>query len=249
MVRALAAELMKLRRASLPLWTVVAVLVAPAMSNVFASAQALENGAMSWPDFFDLGSMTMGTWYGILLFGLMTAFLFGREFTEGVAPNLLTVPTRREYFVFAKLIVLAGWVFALALVSLVAQAGWATMLGLDGFAWSRVWSGVRDVLMVALLIYLTLPIVALLAVMGRGVFAPMIFSAFGFTAGMMGGVAGWGDWLPWAMPTAIGGTFLGPVGVGTVATLDGGSWAIATGVFVFGVAAVVWWVNHADSRA
>jgi hypothetical protein len=27
------------------------------------------------------------------------------------------------------------------------------------------------------------------------------------------------------------------------------SWTIAVGVFVVGVAAVIWWVNHADAQA
>lgn len=249
MTRALAAELSKLKRASLPLWTAVTVAVAPALSNVFATAQRSgPEEPLSWPAFLGLSSLTMGTWYGILLFGLVTAFLFGREYTEGVAPTMLTAPTRREYFVLAKFVVLAAWVFVLALLAVVAQAVWATALGLDGFAWSVVWSCLGDVLTVALLIFLTLPVVALFAVVSRGVFAPMIFSAFGFTAGMLGGIAGWGDWLPWAMPTAIGGSFLGPLVAAKVAELNAGSWAIAVGVFLVGLAAVLWWVNHADSR-
>lgn len=249
MWRALTAEVAKLKRASLPWWTVAAILIGPSMSNVFATAQQVEAGRVSWSDFFGLGAMAMGTWYGILIFGLVTAFVFGREFSEGVAPNMLTVPTRRECFVLAKLIVLGVWVAALTVLSLFAQAAWATLLGLDGFAWSAVWAGAGEVFTVALLIFLTLPVVALVAVVSRGVFAPMIFSAFGFSAGMIGGIAGWGDWLPWAMPTAIGGTFMGPAGVTQVPELTTGSWAIAFSMFAIGVVAVLYWVNHADSTS
>lgn len=248
MCRALTAEIAKLKRASLPWWTIVAVLVGPSLSNVFATAVEAEAARLSWSDFFGLGSMAMGTWYGILLFGLVAAFVFGREYAEGVAPNMLTVPTRREYFVLAKFIVLGVWVAVLTALSVVAQAAWATLLGLDGFAWSAVWAGVGDVFTVALLIFLTLPLVALVAVVSRGVFAPMIFSAFGFSAGMIGGIAGWGDWLPWAMPTAIGGTFMGPAVAIPVPELTTASWAIAASCFVIGTAAVMWWVNRADSR-
>lgn len=247
MARALIAELTKLKRASLPLWSVVTVFVAPAMSNVFATAQEPGNWEMSWPAFFKLGAMTMGTWWGILLFGLITAFLFGREFTEGVAPNMLTVPTRREYFVLAKFIVLTVWVFVLAMLSLVAQAVAATVLGLEGFAWVEVWPVVGDVLTVALLILLTQPVIALVAVASRGVFAPMLLSAAGFLVGMLGGIAGWGDWLPWAMPTAVGGTFLG-LAVSSETQLTAGSWAIAWGVCAVGIAATLVWIDRADSR-
>lgn len=248
MWRALVAEITKLKRSSIPWWTVATVLIGPSLSNVFATSLETKASGITWPDFFGLGAMTMGTWYGILLFGLVTAFVFGREFSEGVAPNMLTVPTRREYFVLAKFTVLAVWVAALTVLSVLAQAAWATLLGFDGFTWSAVWEGTGDVLTVALLIFLTLPVVALVAVVSRGVFAPMIFSALGFSAGMIGGIAGWGDWLPWAMPTTVAGTFLGPTVPLSIPELTTGSWAIAFGVFAFGVLAVLWWVNNADSK-
>ncbi len=248
MIRALVVELTKLKRASLPLWTVAAVFVAPALSNVFAVAQDSGSLKMSWSDFFALAPMTIGTWWGILVFGLAVAYLFGREYAEGTAPTMLTAPARREVFVAAKFVVLAVWVFSLAALSLVSQALAASLLGLEGFSWVEVWPVAGDVITVALLIFLTLPLVALVAVASRGVFAPMIISAFGFSLGMIGGIAGWGDWLPWAMPTAIGGTILGPAIQSRMPELTTGSWMIAVGMFVIGIAAVVLWVNHADSR-
>ena len=247
MIRALVVEVVKLKRASLPLWSVITVVLAPAMSNIFAYAQDSGGSRLSWPAFFELGSMTMGTWWGILLFGLITAFVFGREYAEGVSPSMLTAPMRREYFVIAKFVVLAVWVVALALLSLVAQGFAATALGLDGFAWSEVWPAGGDVLTVALLILLTQPLIAFVAVASRGVFAPMILSAAGFLAGMLGGIAGWGDWLPWAMPTAIGGTFLGSV-IPVEAELTAGSWAISGALCLAGVVATMLWVNRADSK-
>jgi len=246
MLRSLAIEAAKLKREPMLLWTAGTVLVAPALSNVFASVQDQGLEAMSWPTFFGLGAMTMGTWYGILLFGLITATMFGREYLQGVAPSMLTSPVRREYFVLAKFVVLAAWVLVLSALSLVAQGLTATALGLDGFAWAEVWPVVADVLTVALLIFLTLPLVAFVAVATRGVFAPMLLSAAGFLAGMMGGIAGWGEWLPWAMPTAVGGTFLGAL-LPRNAELSGVSWGISFALFGLGAAAVLVWVNHADS--
>ena len=247
MIRALAAELTKLKRASLPLWSVVTVLVSPAMSNIFATAQDSGEWQLTWPEFFKLGSMTMGTWWGILLFGLITAFVFGREYAEGVSPNMLTTPTRREYFVLAKFAVLSVWVIALAMLSLVAQGLAAFALGLDGFAWAEVWPVAGDVLTVALLILLTQPVIAFFAVASRGVFAPMILSAAGFLAGMLGGIAGWGDWLPWAMPTVVGGTLFGPI-IPIETQLTVGSWAIAVGLALIGIAATLVRMNRADSQ-
>jgi ABC-2 type transport system permease protein len=249
MMRALEAEIAKLRHATLPAWTVLVVFVAPFMSGAMASGDREWLKSLSWSDFLGMGTLNMATWYGILLFGLMAAFLFGREYAEGVAPNALTVPMRRELFVLAKLMILAVWAFALAVLSVVAQGVWATALGHTGFAWSAVYSAFGDTFQVALLIFFTLPVVALVAVVSRSVFAPMIFSALGFSVGMIGGVAGWGEWLPWAMPAAIGGTFLEPLGASGATSIGAGSWAIAATLFVVGVAALLYWVNHADSTS
>src|SRR5574340_1539336 len=209
-MRAVRAEIAKLRRSTVPWWTLAVVAVSPLLSNVFVSAQDSAYRTIDWPTFFDLGGMTMGTWYGILLFGLVTSYVFGREYVEGVSVNMLTVPIRREWFILAKFVVLAVWVCVLALTALLAQALWASVLGFDGFNWADLRASASDLLTVALLIFLTQSVVALAAVVGRGVFAPMIVSAFGFTAGMLGGISGWGEWLPWAMPTVVSGTFLGP---------------------------------------
>lgn len=247
MRRAIAAEFAKLKRSSLPWWTVAAVALAPMMSNIFVTAEPPGYSVLTWSNFFGLSSMTMATWYGTLLFGLITSYLFGREYAESSLPVVLTLPARRECFVLAKFAVLSVWVFVLAALSLVAQAAWAAALGLDGFAWSVVWPTVGDVLLVAVLILMAQPVIALVAFAGRGVFAPMIVSAFGFAAGMIGGIAGWGGWLPWAMPSVIGGTFLGPVII-TETKLTAGSWAISGVLCLAGILATLAWVNRADSR-
>ncbi len=246
MIRALGAEIAKLRRATLPAWTILVVLVAPFMTGMMGSADREWFNGLSWSVFLRMGTQNMSTWYGILLFGLLTAFIFGREYAEGVAPNALTVPMRREFFVLAKLVILAAWIFALAVLSVIAQGVWASALGHTGFDWSSVWPAFGDTFQVALLIYCTLPAVAFVAVASRGVFAPMIFSALGFSAGMIGSVAGWREWLPWAMPAAIGGSFLEPLGASVSVSLGIGSWVIAAGVFVLGLLALIWHVDRAD---
>ena len=63
-----------------------------------------------------------GSW-GLLTFSFIAAYVFGREYKEGTEKNMLTVPIRREYSVIAKMIVVACWVFGLALFAFVLQAG------------------------------------------------------------------------------------------------------------------------------
>lgn len=246
MIRALQVEVLKLKGATLPWWTIAVVCAAPGMTGAIGTADRNWFNNLAWGDHLQMGLANMATWYGVLLFGLMTSFLFGREYADGVAPNALTTPVRREFLVLAKMLVLAIWIAALAVMSVAAQGVWGLVSGLHGFGWEHVWPVVADSLRIAAVLYCTLPIVALVAIVSRGVFAPMIFSSFAFAAAMIGGVAGWGDWLPWAMPALIGGSFLGPVMPQLRTGLDAGQWAIALALFVVGMTALLVYVDHAD---
>lgn len=246
MERALKVEFLKLKGATLPLWTLAVVGVSPMMSGAVGTADRQWFQSLSWATFLDMGLANMATWYAFLLFGLITAFLFGREFGDGVASAALTAPVRREHVVLAKMIVLALWILVLAVLGVVAQGLWGLAFGLDGFAWSAVGPVLVDTLSIAAIVYCTLPVIALVAVVSRGVFAPMIASAFAFAAGMMGGLAGWGDWLPWAMPSAIGGSFLGAVLPDLRTGLEAGQWAIGIALFAVGMVALLAYVDLAD---
>ena len=112
-----------------------------------------------------------------MTFGLVAAYLFGREFTDGTAKTMFTLPMRREYVVLAKMVVLALWVFGLGMLSVLLMMGVTALLGagrvrLD----ARVRRTSRDTLGVCALFYVTLPFVAWFAMLGKGYLRPMLFS-------------------------------------------------------------------------
>jgi ABC-2 type transport system permease protein len=158
---------------------------------------------------------------------------------------MLTLPIRRETFIFAKLIVLAAWVLGLTLLSVALQALGATVLGLPGFDWAHVRVAAVQSLQIAALVYPTLPLVASLAMLEKGYLPPMMFSAFMATAAFMVGAVGWGGWFPWSMPLAITGSAFGPL-ISTP-TLVPGSFAVEAAVFVVGLAVMLVYIDRADN--
>ena len=144
------------------------------------------------------------------------------------------------------MIVLAAWVLGLALLSLAAQAVYAAVLGLDGFSWAEAARCVTISLKVALLTYATLPCVALLAMVGRGYLAPMVYSALAAFFGVALAEAGWSRWFPWSMSLSVTGVTLFPAV--PMPTLVFGSWALMALVFVMGAAATLWYGDRADMR-
>jgi ABC-2 type transport system permease protein len=242
-LRVLKAEFLKLRRAKVVLWT-AATVVFFATFNVWGAEIWSPGVTSTWENTLGSSAMFMAGWWGILIFGLAAAHLFGAEFSEGTAAGMLTTPVRREYFLAAKFIVLAAWVLVLVLVSVGSHVLAATIQGATGFSWSLLWHAARVNLEVALLLYLTLPLTAFISMLGRGYVAPMLFSTAVMTASWSCGFLGWARWFPWAMPSAVGGG-LGPPAI-LVRPLETGSWAIIGTLFVGGLIGAFIYVNRAS---
>lgn len=266
MMRVLAAEFLKLKRSKMPLWSGLIVLVAgglglavlPVLSDpatqaqiakgggVFAKAVAAGAYAPTWANYLRIGLQGMSGSWGVLTFGFVTAYLFGREFKEGTAKNMLTLPLRREYTVLAKMVVLAAWVLCLGLLSVLVSAGTAVALGVGGFTWMHVLRSVVDTLGVTTLLYLTLPFVAWFAMRGKGYLPPMLYSlvVMMVSNGMV--ETPLSRWVPWNMPLHLVGASWYPV---SPSSLTIGSWVVAVIFFIAGLAALMWRVDHADSAA
>ena len=245
MLRALKAEFQKLRRAGMPLWTALVVLVAPLVTVSMVSLADNTVVIVTWGDFMRYGPQLIASWYGAILFGLVTAYLFGREHVEGTEKQMFTLPLRREYFFAAKMAVLAVWATGLLLLSVAAQAAYATLLGLQGASWAVVTQCVAADLKVAVLIYATLPWVALVAMIGKGYIAPLVYSAITAAIGLGLAEAGWGRWFPWSMPLSVTGVALFPSV--PMPTLVGWSWALIALVFASGMAAAIGYIDRADN--
>ncbi|HEX9093283.1 MAG TPA: ABC transporter permease [Coriobacteriia bacterium] len=247
MPRVLRAELLKLKR-SKAVWGTVAVVASFALMTVSMSHLFTAKGTQTtWSATLELGPQFMAGWWGLMVFGLAAASMFGSEFSDGTATSMLTTAIRREYFVVAKMIVLALWSVGIVVVAIAGQCLAAVVLGAEGFAWGLVRDALGDGLLIAFMFYLTLPVVALLSMLGRGYIAPMLYST-GLTAlSMTAGWLGWERWLPWAMPLTVAGGIAPPGVLDT--SLPAWSWALSIALFVGGLAAVFVYVNRVDARA
>lgn len=264
MMRVVRAEFQKLRRARMLLWTAVVVfavaaldlLVLPvvtrpdviariaASGGAFAAGVAAGGYARDWGHLLHFGPQAAAGSWGILTLGLVTAYVFGREYREGTSQTVLTLPVRREYVVVAKLVVVAAWALALALLSAALLVGVVAVLGAGGFTWSAVLESFADSVKVAALLFLTLPVVAWFAMLGRGYLPPMLFSLAMMMVG--NGLVGTSlsRWFPWNLPVHLVGASYMPVPLGGV-TL--GPVMVSLAVFAAGVGALMWRIDHADS--
>jgi ABC-2 type transport system permease protein len=214
------AEALKMRRSKVPLFTALGFSMTPLMGGLFmiilkdpqaaqsmglisAKAQLLA-GVADWPTFFNILAQAVAVG-GAIVFGIVTAWVFGREFTDRTAKEILALPTSRESIVAAKFLVSAAWTLALTV--------WVFLLGLvvgvlvviPGWSEKLLWSASVDVLGAALLTIALLPFVALFAGIGHGELPPIGWIVLTVALAQVAAITGWGDWFPWSVPALFSG--------------------------------------------
>jgi ABC-2 type transport system permease protein len=253
---ALWAEALKARRSLAPALSALAFMALPLVDGLFMiilkdpdrartmgliSAKAqLAAGVADWPTF--LGVLTQGIAIGgAVVFALLTAWVFGREYSDRTAKELLALPTPRATIVAAKFVLLALWTLTLALLIFAAGLGIGIVVGIPGWSLDLVWTSYRRLLGVALLDFMLLPFVAFLASAGRGYLPALGWALFSIFLAQIAAVLGWGDWFPWSVPALFSG-MAGP----RTADLGLHSYASVSLAFAVGLAATFAWWRSAD---
>ncbi len=252
---ALGAELLKARRSLVPAVSAGAFVAAGLVVTLFgfvlqdpARARALgvlgakaqlSGGSADWTGHLALTAQVAATGGGVL-FGLVTVWLFGREFADGTQKDLLAVPTSRSATVLAKLLLGALWCCGLVVLLLAVSFAGGAWLRLPGWSADVVVPGTGTVLMCGALTVCLTGLYALAASLGRG-YLPGVAVLVGVVVlSQVLAVLGYGAAFPPAVPALLSGAAGPDHGAGTGAVL---------GVLVTGAAsavAVAWWWERAD---
>ncbi len=253
---ALYSEALKMRRSKVPLYTTIGFFILPLVGGLFmiilkdpeaaksmgliTTKAQITAGTADWSAFFNL--LLQGTAIGgAILFAIVTAWVFGREFSDHTTKELLALPTSREATVTAKFIVVAVWVFILTLVTFLIGLIVGTLVSIPGWSVGLLGSSFVGVLGSTLLNMLLLPYVALFASTGRGYIPPFGWTILMVALAQIAIVMGWGDWFPWAVP----GLFSGAAGP-RAELLGVHGYVVVIIASIIGVAATYYWWRSAD---
>lgn len=213
-VDVVATEAAKLRRSRVTILSLLALALGPIGGGLFMwivlePERATRMGLLgakaslvgldaSWAGYFGMLTQMIGIVGGLLL-AVIAAYVFGREYAEGTAKNMLALPVPRPWFVFAKLTVTAVWWLVLVAAVLVEGSAVASMLHLPGFSLGVLVSGIGDVTLAAAVGFLLTPVIAWMATLGRGYLPPLGFAMLMLVLGNVFGATGWGRWFPWSI--------------------------------------------------
>jgi len=214
-VPALCGELKKVRR-SKTLWiTALAFLLVTLISGLFmfilkdpeqarrlglvgAKAQIF-GGSADWPSFFSL-VLLMVSVGGLIIFGFIFVWVFGREFGDKTVYDMLSLPTSRVTIVIAKIITAAYWSLALILLVFVLMLAIGAILQLPEWSAATTLNGLALLLGTgSLTVLLCIPF-ALVASVARG-YLPAVGCIFlVLILGQVISQLGYGQYFPWTIP-------------------------------------------------
>ncbi len=250
------AETLKARRSKISLLTTAGFLILPMVDGLFMiilkdpeqaraigliSVKAqLTAGVADWPTFF--GILIQGTAVGGgILFALITAWVFGREFSDLTAKELLALPTSRETIVGAKFVLTGLWSLGLTLLIFVIGLGIGTAVDIPGWSLELERTAFGSLMTVALLTFMLMPFVALFASAGRGYLPALGWVILTVFLAQVISVLGWGDWFPWSVPALLSG-MAGP----RAAQIGVHSYVLVLLTCIAGVTATFAWWRSAD---
>jgi ABC-type transport system involved in multi-copper enzyme maturation permease subunit len=253
----LATEFLKLRRSKVTWLTLAALSMGPLGIALFMwilrePSRASQLGLLgtkanlsgleaTWASYFSMLTLIVGMG-GMVLLSFVVAYVFGREYAEGTAKNLLALPVSRQLFVFAKLVVAAAWWLLLVVAVLAEALVIGTILGLPGLSAGLALGAVRDASLAAGISFLLVPAVAWITTLGRGYMPPLGFALAMLAFGNVFGKTGWAEWFPWSIVPLLIGTVGQPV-----QALPVGSFVVLAVTFLAGVGATVAQVRYADN--
>jgi ABC-2 type transport system permease protein len=201
-------------------------------------------GSGDWASFFNL-MLLMVSIGGLIVFGFIFIWVFGREFSDKTIYDILALPTSRVSIVIAKSITAAYWSVALIILVFVLMLGTGAVLQLPGWSAAIVWHGLRLLLVTGCLTVLLCIPFALVASITRGYLLAVGCIFLVLVLGQVISRLGYGPYFPWVIPALYSGaaealtgeaaTPLGLVNFSLVG-LVGVSGLVVTGA----------WFRHAD---
>lgn len=250
------AETLKARRSKISLLTSAGFTLLPLVAGLFmiilkdpkraksmglisVKAQVIA-GVADWTTFFEI--LTQGTAIGgAVLFAIITAWVFGREFSDHTVKELLALPTPRVSVVGAKFILTALWILGLTLFIFLVGLGIGAAVEIPGWSQELVWLSFWSLMMTALLTFMLMPFVAFFASAGRGYLPPLGWTFLTLALAQIVALLGWGDWFPWSVPALFSGMAGSPTD-----QLGMHSYVLVLLAFIVGTSSTFAWWRSAD---
>jgi ABC-2 type transport system permease protein len=214
------AEILKVRKSKILIITLLAFsgigITMGLMVFVSKNPELVGNSAMvsakasmfkdDWSSFFGLLIMIILT-LGTIGFGTITAWVFGREYSDRVVQDLLALPVPRYSIVLSKFITIIAWSFLLSLILFVSGTLTGFLVNISNWSIVIAYHYFIIFLITSFFTILLCTPVALVASFTRGYLAPLgfVIGTLIVTQIMFVGIPNITPYFPWAIPAIYSG--------------------------------------------
>jgi ABC-2 type transport system permease protein len=210
-----------------------------AQSSIMLSKATMIPGNGDWPGYITFfAQMISGA--GLIVFGFVASWLFGREYADRTVKDLLALPLPRSSIVVGKFLVMACWCALLFVIATSIMLAIGVALDLAGWS-SRFWLHCALVFCAATAMNTGLcMLTAFVACWTRGYIAAIGFVFVTLILANFVGMLGFGPYYPWGIPMLY--AMKGTEG----AYLGNASVIIVIGTSIAGLVATLLWWRFAD---
>jgi ABC-2 type transport system permease protein len=220
LILALKAEIEKNKHSKISLISFIAFAIVPVMGGIFMlvmqNPQAMVKATLlntkmqamnisaSWDALFMILTQGVGIG-GIMVFGFIASWIFGREYSDNTVKDLLSLPTSRLTVLNAKYIVYFLWSIALATANVALGSVIGLLLQLPDFDAGNTVICLQNYFFTTLLTLLTGTPIAFFSMWGKGYLSPLGFVALMLVFSQLLAALGYGQYFPWSVPALYSG--------------------------------------------
>lgn len=214
LIIAFKAEQMKLKR-SLILWVTFGLFIFiplmmallmwvaqhPEMSDklglVGAKAQFFSEN--SWKGYLEMVNQIIAV-LGVIGFGFVTSWIFGREYLEHTLTDILALPVSRSSIVSAKYLLVLVWCLVLSIVLFASAIAFGQLVQIPLWDSAIVSENARIFFKTAIYTILLSTIIGFVVSLSRGIIAAIGFVLLMVVMAQFIALSGLGPYFPWAIP-------------------------------------------------
>lgn len=193
-------EFLKLKRSKIFLLS-LAMAALPALLMYIATFAFGE--VQSFDALFTNVNMYMSVLFAVLIFAIIMAYLFGREYNEHTLKAILTVPISRGRFLISKYIMFLIWILILTVVTSLSTVLFGFAAGLTGFTLKLFIDSFAQLLLSNVLLFLTFSPFVFISLFVTNMVPAMIGGASLTLVNLLVYGQDWAPFVPWVCPYLI----------------------------------------------
>jgi ABC-2 type transport system permease protein len=216
--------------------------IAQKLGLIGVKANMLRFGEPSWQNYMVL--LTQGlAGVGLVGFGFITSWVFGREYTDRTLKDLLALPVSRSSIVVSKLLVVFIWAVILSAIFFAFALFFGRVAGLNGLSTEVFTSFLYKFTMVSLFSILLCTPIAFFASYSEGFLLPVGIIIVIMMMANFSGLLGIAPYFPWSIPELF------CVPAGTEVHIQPISYIILLSTSLVGIAGTIAWWRFADQNS